>query len=132
MPDNGPYDDIVRDLVKMMESLIRDMPANQPHRVVGYTIITGPGREPRVIRTTDHGPCELPYELVEGPTHFYITVPLPAEPTTAPYVDIDRTRITLTVEGRETVIELSDPVDIKHSSYQIHHGLLDVVCQKDG
>ncbi|MDD1675633.1 MAG: hypothetical protein LUQ17_02980 [Methanomicrobiales archaeon] len=130
MPDNNSYDDIFKDLVKMMENLIKEMPGNPSHRIIGYTIISGPGDAPRVIRTMEKSPCELPYELVESPTHFFITAQLPPDLTTAPYVDIDKTRVTLHVEGRETAIELSGPIDVKHSTYQVHHGLLDIVCQK--
>jgi hypothetical protein len=131
MPDNNPSDDIFKDLVKMMEELIRGIGvADHSHRFIGYTIVTGPGEVPRVIRTTEGAPCDITYELVEGPTHFFITVELPPDPSTASYVDFSLERVGIHVGGRETIVDLSAPIDVKHSSYQIRHGLLDIECRK--
>ena len=130
MPDNNSPDDIFRDLVKMMEELVKGMSADHAHRFIGYTIITGSGGAPRVIRSIGGEPGEIAYELVEGPTHFFITAELPPDLSMAAYVDFDAERVTIHVEGRETIVNLSAPIDIKHSSYQIHHRLLDIICQK--
>ncbi len=130
MPDNQSPDDIFRYLMKMMEELAGEMGAEKPPHFVGYTIVSTPGEPPRVVRITNRSLCEIPYELVEGPTHFYITFELPADLENAPVVDIDSQRVVVQVGGREMAIDLPQPVDRVHCSYELHRGLLDIVCQK--
>jgi HSP20 family molecular chaperone IbpA len=130
MPDNHTPDDIFRYLMKMMEELAGEMGTDKTPHFVGYTIVSTPGEPPRVVRITNRTPCELPHELVEGPTHYYITIELPADITIAPDVDIDRKRVTVRVDTRELAIDLPAPVDISHCSYDLRRGLLDIVCRK--
>ncbi len=131
MPDNQSPDDIFRYLMKMMEELAGEMGADKNPHFVGYTIVHTPGEPPRVVRITNRSPCELPYELVEGPTHFYLTIELPPDLESAPVVDIDRKRVAVQIEGREMAIELPQAVDLVHCSYELRRGILDIICQKE-
>jgi HSP20 family molecular chaperone IbpA len=130
MPDSQSPDDIFRYLMKMMEELAGEMSADKTPHFIGYTIVSTPGEAPRVVRITNRSPCELPYELVEGPTHYYITIELPPDLDSAPVVDIDLKKVTVQVGGREMAIDLPQPVDRVHCSYELRRGLLDIVCQK--
>jgi HSP20 family molecular chaperone IbpA len=131
MPDNQSPDDIFRYLMKMMEELAGEMGTDKTPHFVGYTIVSTPGEAPRVVRITNRSPCELPYELVEGPTCYYITIELPIDLESAPVVDIDRNRVLIEVGGREMAIDLPVPVDRTRCSYELRRGLLDIVCQKE-
>jgi HSP20 family molecular chaperone IbpA len=129
MQNNDPYDELFRQIARMMEDLLKQMSAGDMPSVIGYTLITGPGDHPRMIRITG-GEERLPYELVEGQDRIFITAELPADLTTAPYVEIDPHQLVIHVEHRTTVIELPAVIDRKHTTYQIRHGILDIVCWK--
>jgi HSP20 family molecular chaperone IbpA len=130
MPDNQSPDDIFRYLMKMMEELAGEMGADKSPHFVGYTIVRTPGEAPRVVRITSRSPCELPYELVDGPAQYYITIELPIDLDGAPMVDIDRRRVVVHVGGYEMAIDLPEPVDPTRCSFELRRGLLDIVCQK--
>ncbi|MDD1679139.1 MAG: Hsp20/alpha crystallin family protein [Methanomicrobiales archaeon] len=130
MPDNLSPDDIFRHLMKMLEELAGQMGSDHSPHFIGYTIVSAPGEPPRVIRITNHSPCELLYELVEGPRHVYITLELPSDMSTAPEIDFDRRKVVIQIGSQEMVIDLPTPVDILHCSYQLRHGVMDVVCLK--
>jgi len=113
-----------------MEDLFKNSTTGNSKHFIGYTIITGPGDIPRVIRTNGGSHPEIPYEVVEGPENIYITVELPSELETAPYVDITPERVMIHINKFETVVDLKVPIDFKHSSYNIRRGILDIVCIK--
>lgn len=127
---NNPYDDIFKNLAKIMEDIFKSTTTGNSKRFIGYTIITGPGDIPRVIRTNGDSHSEIPYEVVEGPDKIYITVELPPDMETAPYVDIMAERVLIHVDKFETVVDLKVPIDFKHSSYNIRRGILDIMCKK--
>ncbi len=131
MPDNQSPDDIFRYLIKMIEELAGQMGTDQTPQFVGYTIVSTPGEPPRVMRITNRSPCELPYEMVEGPNHFYITLELPADLESAPIVDFDRRRVSVQIGDRAMSVDLPQPIDRVHCSYELRRGLLDIVCQKE-
>lgn len=130
MPDNLTPDDFIRYLIKMMEELTGEIGTNKTPQFVGYTIINTPGEAPRVMRFTNRSLSEIPYELVEGPTNYYITIELPNDMTSAPIVDIDRRRVVVQIDNHEMAIDLPQSVDLPHCSYEIRRGLLDIICQK--
>ena len=106
------------------------MTTGTSNRFIGYSIITGPGDIPRIIRTNGGSHPEIPYEVVEGQEKIYITVELPPDMKTAPYVDIMPEQVMIHIDKFETVVDLKVPIDVKHSSYNIKRGILDIVCSK--
>jgi hypothetical protein len=130
MPDNPSPDDIFRYLMKMIEELTGELGEDKHPQYVGYTIVSSPGEAPRVVRITNRSTCELPYELVEGPSHYYITIELPPEREGPPLVDIDRGSVRVQAGGREMALDFPEPVDRAHCSYELRRGLLDIICQK--
>jgi hypothetical protein len=130
MPDDHSSDDIFRHLVKLMEELAGELGSDKAPPFIGYTIISSPGEPPRVMRMTRPGPCEIPYELVEGPHHFFISLEMPADLTTEPQVNFDRRSVVIQLDGREVVVDLPAVIDIRQCSWEVRHGLLDIVCPK--
>lgn len=129
---NSPYDDVFHNLAKIVEDLVKNMPDNQHARIVGYTIITRhPTGDPEVFRSGDTGDDdEIPYEVVESEDMIYITAILPADPKNAPSVDIQASRVDISIDNRGMTINLSHPIDIIHSYYRIHRGMMDFTLKK--
>src|SRR5512138_3329354 len=83
---NNPYDDIFKNLAKMMEDLLRNLPNQGTSQFVGYTIITEPGQPPRVLRRDREGnKHEIPYELIETKDRIFVTAEIAADKKEAPY-----------------------------------------------
>lgn len=123
---NNPYDDIYQNIARIMEQLLRELPDSEHGPIIGVTIITGgrkQGTEPR-----REGP--LPYELVESGENVYITATIPVETRSAPYVDIQPAQVRLVMDEQVTAVDLPAKIDVKHSFYQVRHGVIDVICQK--
>jgi hypothetical protein len=124
-----PNDEITRILAGLMEKLIRDIGDDDTRRMVGFTIIASSGDNQDENDRVEKNPKDT-YEIVEGPDRIFITSELPAELTTAPYVDIRPDQVVLFIEGTETVIELPAKIDVIRSSYQIRRRTLDILCYK--
>ena len=130
---NGPYDDVFKNLAKIVEDIVKSMPDNQHARIVGYTIITRqPSSESEVFGMEgipdDDG--EISYEVTETEDQVFITATLPADPANAPYADIQPDCVHINVDNRDTTIMLDHPVDRIHSSYRVHRGVMDIVLTK--
>jgi HSP20 family molecular chaperone IbpA len=129
----GPYDEVFRNLARVVEDLVKNMPETQHARIVGYTIIsrqTGSG-DPEVFRAgppEDDG--EVPYEVVESDDELYITAVLPANPKNAPFADIEPQSVRIVVDGKITTILLDTEVDRVHSFYRVHRGIMDIALKK--
>jgi len=131
--ENNPYDDIFANISKIVEELIKNMPENQHARIVGYTVITrGAGEPPCVFRVgeDDEDDDGIPYEVVESDEMVFITAELPPDPKHAPYADIRTDRVRICVDDYETTIPLDHPVDVIHSYYRVHRGVMDVTIRK--
>lgn len=131
--ENNPYDDIFTNISKIVEEIVKNMPEHQHARVVGYTIITrSSGEPPCVFRIGEDGQDEdsIPYELVESDTMVYITTELPADIRYAPYADIRTDSVRICVDDVETVIPMEKPIDVLHSHYRVHRGIMDIALQK--
>jgi len=129
---NGPYDDVFKNLAKIVEDIVKSMPDNQNARIVGYTIITRQtSTEPDVftggMTEDDEG---IPYELTESDDKVFITATLPADPTNAPWADIQEDRVHIVVDSKEVTIMLDAPVDRIHSTYRVHRGVMDITLAK--
>jgi HSP20 family molecular chaperone IbpA len=131
--ENNPYDDIFTNISKIVEEIVKNMPEHQQARVVGYTIITrGPSEPPRVFRIggEDDDGDEIPYEVAESDDMIYITAEMPPDPQNAPYADLGAHAVRICIGDRETTIVLDHPVDVIHSHYRVHRGVMDITLKK--
>src|SRR5512136_71287 len=84
---NGPYDDVFRNLAKIVEDIVKNMPESQQARIVGYTIITRQpsSDDPRVYHfDSPEDDDDIPYEVIESDDQIFITAILPADLKNAP------------------------------------------------
>lgn len=125
MPNN-PNDDIYQNIARIMEQLLRNLPDAEHGPIIGVTIIAGGrhhGTEPRDEES-------VPYELVESGENVYITATIPTEIRSAPYVDIQPGQVRLVMDEQVTAVDMPATIDVKHSFYQVRHGVIDVICHK--
>jgi hypothetical protein len=129
---NNPYDDVFNNLAKIVDEIVRTMPEAQHARIIGYTIVTRhPSGDPHIVKPGNNDDSgEVPYEIVETDRHIFITAEMPPDPEHAPYADIETNMVRIFVDDRTTAIMLSQPVDIIHSTYRIHRGVMDITLQK--
>ncbi|MDN7023973.1 hypothetical protein FGU65_03530 [Methanoculleus sp. FWC-SCC1] len=129
---NNPYDEMFRNIARLMEKLLNDMPAEDA-RVIGFTIVAGPGGAAPPFDLDDVDTEEPEVEVIEDDTCIFITAQVDARAaaTGAPYVTFDSDSVTLcTGGGEETVIELECEIDTIHSFYNVQHGVIDATCRK--
>ncbi len=127
---NNPYDEMIRNIAKIMERLLNNLPLDD-HRVIGFTIVTGPGDAPPYSDPADEEEVESDFEIIEGEDCFYITAVVDARAPGAPFVTFQEDSVILCTGGdKETIIELDCEIDISHSFYNVQHGVIDAVCRK--
>ncbi len=134
MPSNSD-DETFRNLARLLEHLLRSLPQPEPGQVVGFTVMTGAGMvnapgDGRFEPGTSEDERVIEYECVEGRDEVYVTARVPADLRTAPYVDILPHQIRIVMDDQVTEIDLPVPIDIRHSFYQVRHGVMDVSCRK--
>jgi hypothetical protein len=130
MPSNTD-DEIYRDLARLLEHMLRSLPTPEPGQVVGFTVMTGAVPvDPGASGFSDDDSTEIDYECFEGHDDVYVTARVPADLRTAPYVDIQPSQIRIVMDDRVAEIDLPAQIDVKHSFYQIRHGVMDVACRK--
>jgi hypothetical protein len=129
---NNPYDEVFNNLAKIVDELVRSMPEAQHARIIGYTIVTRhPSGDPVSFGNDSDGDSgELPYELVETDSHIFVTAALPPDPVNAPYADIQPDSVRICSDNRITVINLSQRIDVIHSTYRVHRGVMDITLRK--
>lgn len=130
---NGPYDDVFSNLAKIVEDIVKNMPESQHARIVGYTIITRQpsSDDPQVYQFDPPGDDDdIPYELVESDDSIFITATLPADLKNAPYADIGADRVQIIADDRAVTVMLDNRVDLIHSYYRVHRGLMDITMKK--
>jgi HSP20 family molecular chaperone IbpA len=129
---SNPYDDIFSNISKIMEEIVKNMPEHQHARIVGYTIITRGSNEPPAVYRIgrDDDDDDIPYEVVETNDTIYVTAQMPKDPKNAPFADIMVNSVRICVDNRQTTIVLDHPVDVIHSWYRLHRGVLDITLRK--
>ncbi len=129
---SNPYDDVFSNISKIMEEMVKSMPEHQHARIVGYTIITRGSNEPPVVFRLgrDDDDDDIPYEVVETDDTIYITAEMPPTPKNVPFADIRVTSVRICVDDRQTTIVLDHPVDVIHSWFHLHRGVLDITLKK--
>jgi hypothetical protein len=134
MPGN-PNDDVFRTISKIMEDLVKKLASQEGPQFVGYTIITGPGDAPRIIRmeggsSSDEEEDEIPYEMEELDDRFYITADVVTDENAPTYAEIRPNSVTISSGGCDQVVELPCELDLVRSYYETRHGVMDIVCVK--
>jgi len=129
----GPYDDVFKNLARIVEDIVKNMPESQNARIIGYTIITrqADSGDPEVFRLNspeDDG--EVPYEVVETDNDLFITAELPSDLKNAPFADIETQCVRIIADDRITTIMLDGPIDRIHSYYRVHRGIMDISLRK--
>lgn len=130
---NGPYDDVFSNLAKIVEDIVKNMPESQNARIVGYTIITRQpsSDDPQVFQFDPPEDDEdIPYEMMESEDSIFITATLPAEMKNAPYADIGTDKVQVIADDKAVTIMLDNRVDLIHSYYRVHRGLMDITMKK--
>lgn len=127
---NNPYDEIFRDIARLMEEILSEMAPCDP-KFIGFTIISGmPGGVPHPDLTEGEEEASS-VEVVEGDDCIYITAAADGRADGAPYVTFQEDSVILCTGGEEErVIDLGCEIDILHSFYNVQHGVIDAVCRK--
>ncbi|WP_369424719.1 Hsp20/alpha crystallin family protein [Methanothrix sp.] len=125
-----PYDDILKNLAKIMEEIMKNMSGSGEHHFVGYTIITGPDNRTRVIKSEPVDAGRLYCEVVETEDWIFITAEVPTDLEEALYVDIQPQLICIHAGKTVKQIELPAKIDVKHSFYDVRNRVLDIACRK--
>jgi hypothetical protein len=129
---NNPYDEVFGNLSKIVEEIVRNMPEAEHARVIGYTIVTRhvPG-EPGIFNGgLNSGDDDIPYEVQETETQIFITAAIPPDAEHAPFADIQKDTVRICVDNHSTKIDLEKPIDVIHSSYRVHRGVMDITLRK--
>jgi hypothetical protein len=126
---NNPYDEMFRNIARLMEKILSDMPLHDP-KIIGFTIVSGPSDAPPYF-DSDEEDEESEFEVIEGDDSIYITAMVDPRARGAPYVTFQKESVTLCTGGdEETVIEMECEIDVPHSFYNVQHGVIDAVCRK--
>ncbi len=134
MPNNtpNPYDDVFNNMAKIVDEIVRNMPDAEHARIIGYTIVTRTATgDPKIFGGgADENGGDIPYEVVETEHQIFITATISPDTMNAPYADIQPDSVRICVDNRTTAIMLSTPVDVVHSSYRVHRGVMDISLAK--
>ena len=127
---NNPYDEMFRDIARLMERILSEMPLQDP-RIIGFTIISGAPEGAPYLDLSEEEDDESAVEVVEGDECIYITAVADARADGAPYVTFQEDSVTVCTGGdEETVIDLECEIDVPQSFYNVQHGVIDAVCPK--
>jgi len=134
MPNNSPnpYDDVFNNMAKIVDEIVRNMPDAQHARIIGYTIVTRHASgDPKCFGSGgDEDGGDIPYEVVETEHQIFITATIPPDVVHAPYADIQPNTVRICVDNRTTAIMLNQPIDVIHSNYRVHRGVMDISLTK--
>ena len=130
MPNN-PYDDFLKNIARMVEDMVRNMPNTEGARFIGYTIIAGnQGEDSQIIHIGKAPNEEIEYEVIEDEDYLFITGSLPPGSRFAAYADISTDAVTIIVGERRAQIPLDTKIDVVHSYYQVRNGVIDIIVKK--
>lgn len=129
---NNPYDEVFGNLSKMIEEIVQNMPDAEHARIIGYTIVTrqAPGESGIFPAGPVSNDTDIPYEMQESDTHIFITATIPAQAEHASFADIQSDKVQICVDDRSTTVKLEKPIDIIHSTYRVHRGVMDISLRK--
>jgi hypothetical protein len=129
---SNPYDDVFNNLAKIVDEIVRNMPEAQHARIIGYTIVTRHASgDPKCVHGGENADGDdIPYEVVETDTDIFITAVIPPDAVHAPFADIQKNTVSISVDDRTTAIMLNQPIDVLHSAYRVHRGVMDITLKK--
>ncbi len=130
---NDPNDDALDGIVrKVVEDILKSIPHADGARIIGYTVITGPGGDgrKRPFQFSPEPETSIPYEIIESDDAIYISATLPKRHESAPFADINPNMIRICVDNKIAAIELPCMVDVTHSHYRVHRGVMDITLRK--
>jgi hypothetical protein len=128
--DENPYDDFLKNLAKLVEDIMKNMPDQENTRFIGCTIIAGgAGGIPPLFRPGDEKQG-IRYEMIDSEDRIFITAQVPPDTKTAPYADINPDSVRICVDNLIAEIPLKERIDVIHSFYMVRHGVLDIVLRK--
>ena len=129
---NNPYDEVFGNLSKIVEEIVRNMPEAEHARVIGYTIVTRhvPGEPGIFTGGANSDDDDIPYEVLESDTQIFVTAAIPHNAQYAPYADIQTNVVRICIDDHSTTIELDKPIDVIHSMYRVHRGVMDITLRK--
>jgi hypothetical protein len=132
MPDTeNPYDDFLRNLAKLVEDIVKNMPDGENTRFIGCTIIAGGTNGFPQVPGTGTGKREIRYETIDSEDRIFITAEIPPGTKNAPYADINPDSVRICVDELDSVIPFEEKIDVIHSFYMVRHGVMDIVLRKD-
>jgi len=126
---NDSYDDVVDNIAKVMEQILKNLQVQDLPHIIGCTIVAGSDGIPPTIVMNREGD-EIDYEIIDAGDCIYISAEVPADTRNAPCAIIHPDCVTLCFDDQELAIELEHEIDVMHSFYDIRHGVIDVVCHK--
>jgi len=132
MPSSeNPYDEFIRNMAKMVEDLLKNLPRDEATHIIGCTIISGNGaKPPHFILNREQEDEEIGFEMIEGPDRIFVTATLPVTLSSAPYADITTDSLHIVVNEKRTRVPLPCTVDVIHSYYNVRHGVIDITLKK--
>ncbi len=132
MPDTeNPYDDFLKNLAKLVEDIVKNMPDGENTRFIGCTIIAGGANGlPQGPGIADRK-REIRYEMIDTEDRVFITAEIPSGTKNAPYADINPDSVRICIDELNTAIPFEEKIDVIHSFYMVRHGVMDIVLRKD-
>jgi len=124
------YDDVFKNLARVMEDIFSNLNIDDKARFVGCTIISGSGDTPKIMHLDEAARPDLQYEVYEDNERIYISAIMPPNPEHLPVADIRSDMVIISVDGTETNVALPKQVDITRCSYEIRNGVMDITCCK--
>lgn len=132
MPDTeNPYDDFLKNLAKLVEDIVRNMPEGENTRFIGCTIIAGGANGFPNVPGAGAGKREIRYEMIDTEDRVFITAEIPPGTKNAPYADISPESVRICIDELNNVIPFEEKIDVIHSFYMVRHGVMDIVLRKD-
>jgi hypothetical protein len=128
-PGENPYDELLKQLAKMVEEIVKNLPDQEHTRFIGCTIISGNVSGPSQVYPAGDDD-EITYEVIESDERIFITARLPAGMPSLAYADIRPDSIVIHAGDREATVVLETPADLIHSYYRVRHGVMDIVVSK--
>jgi len=131
--DNGD-EELLGNVSRIVEEFIRRMPGARGGQVTGYMVVPrGPSKPPVIFRVIGDGDDRrLQYESIESVNFQYLTIGLPADAGSPVWVSLEPCRVRVFIGERVATIRLSRPIDVIHSHYRVHRGVLDITLRNAG
>ncbi|HXX54473.1 MAG TPA: CS domain-containing protein [Methanoregula sp.] len=122
------------DVSRIVGEFIRRIPLPRGGQLAGYMVVPrGPLKPPVIFRVIgDRDDRRLQYESIESVNFQYITIGLPVGAGSTVWVDLEPCRVRIFIGELVATIRPSRPIDVLHSHYRLHRGVLDITLRKTG